>query len=90
MIVTLLLPLLLASTILATPLARQATRQYTIFNKCPSPITLYIGGTNNGIIPTNGNVTKTLPTSAGYFFTDANGGSQNANRSIYAGFYNVS
>jgi hypothetical protein len=84
------LPLVLASTILATPLARQDTRQYTVYNRCPTPIDLYIGGTKQATIPVEGNVVKTLGTGAGYFFTDANGGSQNANGTIRAGFYDVS
>ena len=65
-------------------------RQYTVYNRCPTPIDLYIGGTKQGTIPTDGNVVKTLGTGAGYFFTDANGGSQNANGTIHAGFYDVS
>jgi len=82
-----LLPLILASTILATPFARQIhTRRYNIYNKCPTAINLYIGGTNYGTLSTNGNSSETLSTSAGFFFTDANGGSQNAKRTIYAGF----
>ena len=85
-----LLPLILASSILATPLVRQNTCQYNIYNKCPTAIDLYIAGTNQGTIPTNGNISRTLGTGAGYFFTDANGGSKNAERTIYAGFYEVS
>jgi len=86
---TVFFPLILASTIFATPLQRQNTRQYTVYNKCPTPIDLYIGGAKQGTIPTGGNVVKTLGTGAGYFFTDANG-SQNANGTIHAGFYDVS
>jgi len=85
-----LVPLVLASTILASPLARQNTRQYTVYNKCPTPIDLYIGGTKQGTIPTDGSIVKTLGTGSGYFFTDANGGSQNALGTIHAGFYDVS
>jgi len=88
-----LLQLIFASAISATPLARQSDpqRNYTIYNKCPTPITLYIAGTSYGLIPTNGNLTKQLSTSAGYFFTDANGGSQNGiKRSTSAGFNTVS
>ena len=89
MLTVLLLPLILASSISATPFARQNTRQYNIYNKCPTAIDLYIAGTNQGTILTNGSVSRTLGTGAGYFFTDANGGSKNANRTIYAGFYEV-
>ena len=89
-----LLQLIFASAISATPLVRQSDpipqRNYTIYNKCPTPITLYIAGTSYGLIPTNGSLTKELSTSAGYFFTDANGGSQNGKGSTRAGFYTVS
>jgi hypothetical protein len=85
-----LLPLILASSILATPLARQNTRQYTVYNKCPIAIDLYIGGTKHDVIPINGNVTKSLGPGAGYFYTDANDGNQNTQGTIRAGFYNVS
>jgi len=85
-----LLPLVLASTILATPLARDNVQQYTVYNKCPTPIDLYIGGEKQGTIPKNGNVVKTFTTSPGYFYTDANGGGRNAKRTIHAGFYDVS
>jgi len=87
-----LLQLIFASAILATPLARQSDpqRNYTIYNKCPSNITLYIAGTSYGQIMTNGSLTKQLSTSAGYFSTDANGGSRNGQGSIRAGFNTVS
>jgi len=81
-----LLPLIIASSILATPLARQSTRQYTVYNKCPMAIDLYIDGANHGVIPLNGNVTKSLG-SPGYFYTDANDGNQNAQGTIRAGFH---
>jgi hypothetical protein len=84
---SLLSSLLLATAVLATPLARQvATRQYTVYNKCPSAIDLYIGGVKDSSIPTNGNVVKTLGVGAGFFYTDANGGSPNAVGTIRAGF----
>lgn len=65
-------------------------QQYTVYNKCPTPIDLYIGGEKHGTIPKNGNIVKTFSTSPGYFYTDANGGSRNAKRTIHAGFYDVS
>jgi len=86
-----LLSLVLASIILATPLAGQNTRQYHIYNKCPTPINLYIGGeVKDSTIPLNGSVVKTLGTDPGFFYTDANGGSPNAVGTVRAGFYNVS
>ena len=65
-------------------------RQYTVYNQCPTPIDLYIAGSNQGTIPTGGSVVKTLGTGAGYFFTNANGGSENSTGTIRAGFYDVS
>jgi hypothetical protein len=84
-----LLPLLFASTVFATPLARQNTRQYTVHNQCPTPITLYIGGVKDVTIASKGTVVKTLGTGAGFFYTDANGGSPTAQGTIRAGFYDV-
>ena len=88
-----LLQLLLAVPLLGhtvqKPLAEQnaGLRQYTIYNKCPTPIDLYIAGMKYNTIPKNGNVVKTLSTGAGYFYTDANGGSPNtALGTIRAGF----
>jgi hypothetical protein len=80
--------LVLASTILATPL--ENTHQYTVYNKCPTAIDLYIGGVKHGTIPKNGNTVKTFSTPQGYFYTDANGGSRNGKHTIHAGFYDVS
>ena len=87
-----LLPLVLASTILATPLAKQNMRQYTIYNKCPTAIDLYIagakGGAKDSTIPTKGSVVKSLATGPTTFFTDANGGRLTAEGTIRARFYN--
>ena len=84
-----LLPLLLAIPLLghAKPVARQNTRQYTVYNKCPTSIDLYIGGVKDSTIPQNGNVVKTLSTGAAFFYTDANGGSPTAEGTVRAGFY---
>lgn len=65
-------------------------RQYTVYNQCPTPIDLYIGGANQATIPTGGDYVETLGTGAGYFFTTANGGSENSTGTIRAGFYDVS
>jgi hypothetical protein len=83
--------LVLASPILATPVARENMRQYTVYNNCPTPIDLYIGGAKDSTIPLNGNVVKSLDTLAGFFYTDANGGNPtSAEGTIRAGFFNVS
>ena len=89
-----LLPLVLASTILAasTPLPKQDMRQYTIYNKCPMPIDLYIagvkGGAKDSTIPTNGKVVKSLGIGTTTFFTNANGGRLTAEGTIRAVFHN--
>ena len=87
---SILLQLLLAMPLMAIqkPMAAQGARQYTVYNKCPTSIDLYIGGVKDSTIPQNGNVVKTLSTGAGFFYTDANGGSPTAEGTIRAGFYN--
>jgi len=84
-----LVPLLLLTIpLLARPLSpRQSTRQYIIFNKCPTAVNLYIGGVLDGSIPSAGNVTKFLSTGAGFFYTDANGGNANGAGTTRAGFF---
>lgn len=89
MISVFLAPLVLAYMVLGTPVARQSTREYTLYNLCPTSIDLYIGGAKQGTIPTGGNVVKTLGTDAGFFYTDANGGNSSAVGTIRAGFYEV-
>ena len=89
MISAILAPLVLAYIALGTPVARQTTREYTVYNHCPTSIDLYIGGAKQGTIPTGGNVVKTLGTDAGFFYTDANGGDSTAVGTIRAGFYEV-
>jgi len=84
MLVAPLLLLLSASVVFATSLV---TRQYTVYNNCPTPIDLYVNDTSAATIPTNGNITEILPTDPFHFFTTANGGSQNADGTIYAGFH---
>ncbi|KAF8960459.1 G-X-X-X-Q-X-W domain-containing protein [Flammula alnicola] len=65
----------------------EATRQYIVFNKCPSSINLYIGGVLDSNIPSGGNVTKFLGLGAGFFYTDANGGNANGIGTTRAGFF---
>ncbi|KAF8962504.1 G-X-X-X-Q-X-W domain-containing protein [Flammula alnicola] len=81
--------LLLATPLLASPLTlRQTTRQYIIYNKCPTAVNLYIGGVLDSSIPQGGNVTKFLGLNAGFFYTDANGGDgPTAVGTTRAGFY---
>jgi hypothetical protein len=61
--------------------------QYIIYNQCPASINLYIAGQNEGAIAQGGNTTKFLPANAGFFYTDANGGQANGERTVRAGFF---
>ncbi|KAF8960448.1 G-X-X-X-Q-X-W domain-containing protein [Flammula alnicola] len=80
--------LLLATPLVASPLApRQTTRQYIIYNKCPSSIDLWIAGELDSSIVSGGNVTKFLALGAGFFYTDANGGNANGVGTTRAGFF---
>ena len=67
-------------------------RQYTIYNKCPTPIDLYIvgveGGAKDSTIPTNGKVVKSLDSRTTTFFTNANGGRLSREGTIRAVFRN--
>ena len=90
---SILLQLLLAVPLLGhdiqKPIAKQNTalRKYTIYNKCPTPIDLWIAGFKYNTIPKDGNVVKKfLNTDAGPFYTDVNGGSPNAQGTIRARF----
>jgi hypothetical protein len=69
----------------------QAVRQYTIENKCPSPITLYINGTSQGTVAANGGIIqKNFDNNfEGFIYTDANGGNKDGSGTTRAGFYGV-
>ncbi|KAJ3507120.1 hypothetical protein NLJ89_g6487 [Agrocybe chaxingu] len=84
-----LLSLLFAVPLLAFPLVpRQlSTRQYIIYNKCPSAVNLYIAGNFEGSLPSQGNTTRFLSLGAGFFYTDANGGNANGEGTSRAGFF---
>jgi hypothetical protein len=79
------MPLTLGQAI-QKPVAAQDTRQYTVYNKCPTPIDLYIAGVKDSTIPKGGYLVKFLGTGAGFFYTDANGGGP-ARGSVRAAFY---
>ena len=85
---TLLLLAAAITPLLAHPIERRqlATRQYRIWNECPGPINLYIGGQFDGTIASKGNTTKFLGESAGFFYTDANGGNANGAGTTRVGF----
>ncbi|RXW19505.1 hypothetical protein EST38_g6362 [Candolleomyces aberdarensis] len=84
--------LLLAATVtplLANPIAEKRQipfRQYRIWNECPDSINLYIGGQFDTAIASGGNTTKFLAESAGFFYTDANGGNANGAGTTKVGF----
>ena len=73
--------LLVASAVLA-----QNTTTYVVHNNCPAPVNLYIAGELQGTIPWGGSITKQLGVDAGFFYTDANGGSKNGS-ATKAGFF---
>ncbi|KAF9529141.1 G-X-X-X-Q-X-W domain-containing protein [Crepidotus variabilis] len=66
--------------------ASQAQRQYTIVNKCPSSIDLYIAGAKDSTLAQGATATKSLSVDAGFFYTNANGGSTDG-QATRAGFY---
>ena len=63
------------------------TRQYNIFNNCPTAVDLYIGGVFDGEIASAGNVTRFLSTNTGFSYTDANGGKSDVAGTTRAGFF---
>jgi len=52
-----------------------AQRNYTVTNKCPTSVNLYIGGILDSTLATGVSTTKNLGVGAGFFYSDANGGS---------------
>ena len=65
-----------------------AERDYTIKNKCPIAVDLYINGRSEGIIARNGEVHKSLAEDwSGLIYTTSNGGRTNGKRATMAGFY---
>jgi hypothetical protein len=81
-------PLLLSVTLLflsAIPTSGQ-THKYTVVNKCPTSIKLYIAGSLDSTLATGASITKSLGIDAGFFYTDANGGNANG-AATRAGFY---
>ena len=79
-----LLPLI-AIFLSAIPTGAQV-HQYTVVNKCPTSINLYIAGNLDSTLATGASVTKSLGIDAGFFYTDANGGSASG-AATRAGFY---
>ena len=55
-------------------------------NKCPTSINLYIAGNLDSTLATGASVVKSLGIDAGFFYTDANGGSASG-AATRAGFY---
>ncbi|KIM45540.1 carbohydrate-binding module family 13 protein [Hebeloma cylindrosporum] len=79
--IRLLLPLLIFVSV-------NAERDYTIKNKCPAAIDLYINGRSEGTIARNAQVHKSFAEDwSGLIYTTANGGRTNGKRTTMAGFY---
>lgn len=66
--------------------AISAQRQYTVKNNCPSAVDLYIGGSKDSTLAKGATVVKSLGVNAGFFYTNANGGTTDG-QATRAGFY---
>lgn len=67
-------------------------RVFTILNRCPLPVTLYVSGGRQGILNADGGTTqREFPEDwSGYIYTDANGGDgEKSLRVARAGFYGL-
>ena len=62
------------------------TTKYTVVNKCPQTIDLYIAGKDVAKIATGHDFTTTLGPNPGFFYTDVNGGNKNG-AATRAGFF---
>ncbi|KAF8890489.1 hypothetical protein BD779DRAFT_1469382 [Infundibulicybe gibba] len=72
------------------PIIRALARDYTIINRCPTDITLFVNGQNEGVLRANGgSVDKPYPKPwSGFIYTDANGGNgATGSGTTRAGFY---
>ncbi|KAF8810387.1 hypothetical protein BYT27DRAFT_7186611 [Phlegmacium glaucopus] len=61
-------------------------RNYTVTNKCPTSVNLFIGGVFDSTLATGASTVKNLGVDAGFFYSDANGGSATA-AGTKAGFF---
>jgi len=61
--------------------------QYTVINRCPNAINLYIGGILQSNLASKGSTTLSLGPIAGFFFTDANNGTAATGSATRAGFF---
>ena len=80
--IRLLLPLLVLVNV-------HAERDYTIKNKCPVAVDLYINGRSVGPIARNADIHKSFAEDcqSGLIYTTTNGGRTNGKRTTRAGFY---
>ncbi|CAA7260702.1 unnamed protein product [Cyclocybe aegerita] len=71
-------------------LGANAERRYTIRNRCPESIKLYISGKSHGIVPSGHVVTKVLADNwSGLIYTSSNGGNPNGVGTTRAGFFGL-
>jgi len=83
---------MLAVTFLASMLWLSTTavaeRIFTIRNRCPQSITVYINGQTQGLLAMNDFKNRTFEDSwSGLIYTDSNGGNANGAGTTRAGFY---
>ncbi|KAF9470860.1 G-X-X-X-Q-X-W domain-containing protein [Pholiota conissans] len=82
--------LLLSLSLVATPALAQDTVNHFIYNECPTPINLFIGGNLETNIPVGGMYSKVTSIYEGYWYTDANGGRYTGVGTTRAAFWNPS
>jgi len=80
--------LLSSASVLALTLVvnAQSTVQYTVLNKCTGPVDLYIAESFDRTLAPGASSVHSLGASAGFFYTNANGGVANSQSNSRAGF----
>lgn len=67
----------------------QLNRTYEVHNLCPSAINLFIAGDLQAIIASKATLKKVADVTAGFWYTDANGGRNTGVDTMRAGFFDV-
>ncbi|KAF8190562.1 G-X-X-X-Q-X-W domain-containing protein [Pholiota molesta] len=72
---------------LAAVPTRASNRTYEVHNLCPSAINLFIAGELQAIVASGATLKKVADVTAGFWYTDANGGRNTGLDTMRAGFY---
>lgn len=76
------------SILLSSGLGAIATRHYSIVNKCPSPIDLFVNGESQGPLAVRATTTRDFDSSFdGFIYTTSNGGHLDGSHTTRAGFF---